>query len=203
MAGRVRPGHLEAAGIHDAAARARNSKKRVLVTGAAGGVGGWATQLASLAGAGGIVAVAAKSKEELVRGRGATEIVDYTSISVEDWVAQDRAAREVDLVLDVIGGKTLAGCWHAVKEGGAIVGINTPPDQVKPEGLNKQLEKAIFFVVTSLGSNLAEVAELVDAGKLKPVIDSVWDFDDYEKAFAIVESGHAKGKVIIKVAPDA
>ncbi|KAH8899083.1 NAD(P)-binding protein [Thozetella sp. PMI_491] len=193
-------GTLEAAAIHgDVAARERNANKRVLITAASGGVGSWALQLAALAGAGGIVAVAGRGKEALVRERGATEVVDYTRTSLEEWVAENPAAREVDLVVDGVGGKTLVGCWAAVKEGGAMVGINTPPSMVKPADLNKSVTKEIFFVVAPLGSQLAEIGELVEAGKVKPVIDSVYDFDEFEKAFARLEEGHGTGKILIKV----
>ncbi|KAB5536465.1 hypothetical protein GE09DRAFT_328586 [Coniochaeta sp. 2T2.1] len=198
-------GSLEVGGLKgDETARERNGKKRVLITGAAGGVGGWAVQLASLAGAGGVVAVCGKGKEEKVRKLGATEVVDYTATSIEEWVAVDPGKREVDLVVDVVGGKSLAGCWAAVKEGGVILSVNTPPDMVKPAGLEgkKKVEKSEFFIVEPLGSNLAEVAELVKGGKVRPVVDSVWPFDQFEKAFERLESGHGNGKIIIKVAED-
>ncbi|KAK5655734.1 hypothetical protein OQA88_5271 [Cercophora sp. LCS_1] len=195
-------GGLERDGIHGGEARKRNMGKRVLITGAAGGVGSWVVQFAKLAGAGGVVAVCGGDKEAAVRELGATEVVDYTKESVEDWVKKDKA-REVDLVVDVVGGRTLAGCWAAVKEGGAMVSINTPPDIVKPEGLAKKAEKSLFFIVKPLGSNLAEIGELIALGKVKPVVDSVWEFDDFEKAFARLESGHAKGKIVIKVSDEA
>ncbi|KAH8910841.1 NAD(P)-binding protein [Coniochaeta sp. PMI_546] len=193
-------GTLDVGGLKgDADAAKRNAGKRVLITGASGGVGSWAVQLASLAGAGAVVAVCGSGKEAAVRKLGATEVVDYTKTSVEEWAAADRAAREVDFVFDVVGGKTLAGCWKAVREGGALVSVNTPPDMVKPAGLEKRLEKSLFFIVEPLGSNLAEIAELIQAGKARPVVDSVWPFEQFEKAFEKLESGHAKGKIIIKV----
>ncbi|KAB5580629.1 hypothetical protein GE09DRAFT_1279501 [Coniochaeta sp. 2T2.1] len=198
-------GTLEVGGLKgDEGARKRNAGKRVLITGAAGGVGGWAVQLASLAGAGGVVAVCGKGKEEKVRKLGATEVVDYTATSIEEWAAADPGKREVDLVFDVVGGKSLAGCWAAVKEGGVILSVNTPPDMVKPAALEgkKKVEKSEFFIVEPLGSNLAEIAELVKEGKVKPVVDSVWPFDQFEKAFERLESGHGNGKIIIKVAED-
>jgi NADPH:quinone reductase-like Zn-dependent oxidoreductase len=176
---------------------------RVLVTGAAGGVGSWVVQLAKLAGAGAVVAVCGRGKEEAVRELGATEVVDYTKTSIEEWVAADPAAREVDLVVEMVGGKTLAGCWAAVKEGGAMVTINTPPEYGKPEGMKKELAKALFFIVEPLGSNLAEIGELIEAGHVRPTVDSVWEFADYQKAFERLESGHAKGKIIIKVSDEA
>jgi len=174
----------------------------VMITGAAGGVGSWAVQLASLAGAGAVIAVCGPGKEAAVRELGATEVVDYTRTSVEEWAAADLAAREVDFVFDVVGGKTLAGCWKAVREGGALVSVNTPPDMVKPAGLEKEVEKSLFFIVEPLGSNLAEVAELIRAGNVKPVVDSVWPFEQFEKAFEKLESGHTNGKIVIKVGAD-
>ncbi len=197
-------GTLDAAGTKgDAAAREKNGKVRVLVTGAAGGVGSWVVQLAALAGAKAVVAVAGAGKEEAVRKLGATEVVDYTKTSIEEWVAADPAAREVDLVIEMVGGKTLTGCWTAVKEGGAIITINTPPEYGKPAGLKKELSKGLFFIVEPLGSNLAEIGKLIDSGHVRPVVDSVWEFADFEKAFARLDSGHAKGKIVIKVSDEA
>ncbi|OIW35190.1 NAD(P)-binding protein [Coniochaeta ligniaria NRRL 30616] len=193
-------GTLDVAGLTgEGEAVEKNKGKRVLVTGAAGGVGSWAVQLASLAGAGAVVAVCGAGKEDAVRKLGATEVVDYTQTSIEEWVAADPAAREVDFVFDVVGGKTLAGCWRAVREGGALISVNTPPDMVRPAGLEKEVGKSLFFIVEPLGSNLAEVAELIRAGKVRPTVDSVWPFEQFEKAFEKVESGHTNGKIVIKV----
>ncbi|KAK4167707.1 Reticulon-4-interacting protein 1, mitochondrial [Cladorrhinum sp. PSN259] len=190
--------------VGDEEARRQNSKKRVLITGAAGGVGSWLVQIAALAGAGAVVAVCGPDKVEAVRKLGATEVVNYRETSVEEWVAADQAGREVDLVVDVVGGKTLAGCWRVVKEKeGVLISVNTPPDMVKPAGLEKKLAKSEFFVVEPLGSNLSEIGELIAAGRLRPTIDSVWEFDEFEKAFERLESGHAKGKIVIKVGGEA
>ncbi|KAK4119626.1 NAD(P)-binding protein [Parathielavia appendiculata] len=197
-------GTLDARAIKgDAAARKENAKIRVLVTGAGGGVGSWAVQLAALAGAKAVVAVCGRDKGEAVRALGATEVVDYTQTSIEEWVAAGPAGREVDLVVEMIGGKTLAGSWAAVKEGGALISIHTPPEYGKPEGMTKQLSKALWFIVEPLGSNLAEIGELIEAGRVRPTVDSVWEFADFKKAFERVDSGHAKGKVIIKVSDEA
>ncbi|KAK0646971.1 hypothetical protein B0T16DRAFT_429602 [Cercophora newfieldiana] len=197
-------GTLDAAGIKgDAKARAHNAKIRVLVTGAAGGVGSWIVQLAALAGAKGVVAVCSGDGEAAVRKLGATEVVDYRKISTEDWAKADPAAREVDLVIDMIGGKTLTGCWTALREGGVIISINTPPDAVKPAGLEKNASRSFFFIVEPLGKNLEEIGELIGAGKVRPTVDSVWEFADFKKAFARLDSGHAKGKIVIKVSDEA
>ncbi|KAK1832242.1 Reticulon-4-interacting protein 1, mitochondrial [Podospora conica] len=192
-------GGLDGRGFDGGEAARENGKKRVLVTGAAGGVGSWMVQFAKLAGVGGVVAVCSGAGAEVVRKLGADEVVDYTKGTVEAWAEGDREGREVDVVVDVVGGKTLAGCWGALKEGGTIVSINTPPDMVKPEGMVKTAGKSLFFIVEPLGSNLAEIGKLIDAGQVGPTVDSVWEFAEFEKAFARVESGHAKGKIVIKV----
>jgi NADPH:quinone reductase-like Zn-dependent oxidoreductase len=197
-------GTLDPKGLKgDAAAREHNGKIRVLVRGAGGGGGGWAVQLAARAGAKAVVAVCGGDKEAAVREMGAAEVVDYTKTSLEEWVAADPAAREVDLVFEMVGGKSLTGCWSAVKEGGAMICINSPPESGKPEGMKKELSKALFFIVKPLGSNLSEIGELIEAGHVRPTVDSVWEFEDFKKAFARVDSGHAKGKVIIKLSDEA
>jgi NADPH:quinone reductase-like Zn-dependent oxidoreductase len=194
---------LDAAGIYgDAAVRKQNGKQRVLITGAGGSVGGWAVQLAALAGAGIVVAVCGPDKEAMVKQLGATEVLNYRETSVREW-ATAGAGRQVDLVVDCIGAETLAGCWIAVKEDGALISVNTPPDMVKPAGLNKKLAKNLFFIVDPYGKNLEAVAALIEAGKVKPLVDSVWEMKDFEKAFERLQEGHAKGKSVIKISPEA
>ncbi|KAK4212018.1 Reticulon-4-interacting protein 1, mitochondrial [Rhypophila decipiens] len=197
-------GGLDARGVKqgEKEARERNGKIRVLVTGAAGGVGSWVVQFAKLAGAKGVVAVCGGDKESAARELGATEVVNYQKQSIEQWVGEKPEEREVDLVIDMIGGASLKGCWYAVKKGGVLVSVNTPPDMVKPEGLEKEVAKSLFFIVEPSGRNLAEIGELIEAGKVRPVVDSVWEFEEFEKAFERLESGHAKGKIIIKVSDE-
>lgn len=196
-------GGLEVEGVKgNQDARERNARKRVLVTGAAGGVGSWVVQLAALAGAT-VVAVCGTGKEEIVRKMGASEVVDYTRMSIREWFARDSEARMVDLVIDVVGGKTLADCWLAVRDGGNLISVNTPPDLVKPAGLEKELAKSAFFIVEPSGSNLAEIGELIHLDRVAPVVDSVWPLEQFAQAFAKLESGHAKGKIVITLGGEA
>ncbi|SPO06336.1 related to zinc-binding oxidoreductase [Cephalotrichum gorgonifer] len=193
-------GTLEAAGVFgDKEARKRNGEKRVLITGAGGSVGGFAVQFAAAAGAGAVVAVNSGSKAEFVKSLGATEVVDYTKVTVDAWAAEDPASREVDLIADCIGGSTMKNLWAALKDGGSFISIAMPPDMVKPEGYGKTPAKSVFFIVTSLGSQLAEISKLIDAGGIKPLVDSVFEFEQFQEAFDKVESRKTAGKVIIKV----
>lgn len=193
-------GTLESAAIFgDEEARKRNAQKRVLITAAGGSVGGWAVQFAAAAGAGGVVATCQGSKADAVRALGATDIIDYKTQGVHEWLAEDPANREVDLIVDCIGGPSMEHLWTAIKNGGTFLSISRPPDTAKPSDNTKALAKSAFFIVQSLGSELSEIAKLIDAGSFKPLVDSVLEFDQFQEAFDKVESRKTKGKVVLKV----
>ena len=192
-------GTLDPAGLTgDAEARRRNGAVRVLVTGAAGGVGRFVVQLASLSGAAAVVAVTG-GEEDVLRGLGATDVVNYRTQSATAWAAEDPARRECHLVIDGAGGASTADGWGAVREGGTLLCLSADPNAARPAGNDKKLAKAAWFLVESLGSNLAAISKLIDGGKLRPTIDSVFEFEEYAKAFERLESGKAKGKIVIKV----
>lgn len=186
----------------DVAARAKNAKLRVLITAGAGGVGSWAVQLARVAGVAAIVAVVGPKNNEFARQLGATETMDYTKQSIGDWAAEDPASREVDLVFDCIGGSSLAQSWYAVRDGGSLVSVCGEPEKSRPQDVKKEAH-SLWFVITSLGKDLDVITGLLEAGKLEPNIDSVVDFEDFAEAWDKVESGRAKGKVIVKVSDKA
>lgn len=194
-------GLLSKEAVHgDTAAREQNSKTTVLITGAAGGVGSWAVQLAAAAGAGRIIAACGPSNIDAVKRLGATDTIDYTAQSIADWVAQDPANPKCDLVLDVVGGSTLASCWGAIKQGGVMLTISPRAGEaINPPAGAKSVAKSVWFLVEASGSDLQEIAKLLGTGRCTPVVDSVFPFLDYQAAFDRVEGGHSKGKVIIKV----
>ncbi|CAM1509899.1 Fc.00g002340.m01.CDS01 [Cosmosporella sp. VM-42] len=193
-------GTLDPAAIHgDKAALEKNRKVRVLITGAGGGVGGWAVQFAREAGAGAIIAVCGPSKAAIAKAFGATEVVDYRATPINEWAAAEPAHRECDLILDCVGGSSLVNLWTALQHGGTFLSVAGAPDQVKPEGETKSAAEAKWFLVRPIGSNLEEIAALIDAGKCKPEIDSVYEFEDFAKAFEKVEHGKPAGKVVINV----
>ena len=90
--------------------------------------------------------------------------------------------------------------WFAVKDGGALVGIFEPPEGRMPDELKEKVVRNNFFIMKPNGEQLAEIARLLDEGQCQPVVDSAWDFEDYGKAFERLDGGHARGKVVIKVA---
>lgn len=183
----------------DEAARKKNGKLRLLITGASGVVGGLAVQFASLAGAGHIVAVAGGNASEHVKNLGATELVDYKKQSVSEWVAINSSEREVDAVFDCVGGSTLSACWSAVREGGVLLSITGDPQQAKPESVTKKLAEAKWFLVEPNGSQLEVISKLQGEGKCATKVDSVVDLANFQEAFDKVENKTANGKVVIKV----
>jgi NADPH:quinone reductase-like Zn-dependent oxidoreductase len=183
-------------GAAEEEARQRNAGLRVLITGASGAVGGWAVQLASLAGAEAVIALCGGDKADYVRSLGATEVIDYRKTSLSQWA---KASKDVDLVFDMVGVGTLSQAWYAVKEGGVLLSVTSSPPDSKPKDCNKTMKKATWFLVESLGSNLAEIAKVLESGLVRPLIDSVWEFDDFAEAYDKVDNGRSQGKIIIKV----
>lgn len=169
--------------------------KRILVTAAAGGVGVWLVQLARVAGLHVIAQIGSKENEKFVRELGAAETVNYKEISLKDWA--DKGGR-ADIVLDSLGGKTLEECWYCVQEGGLLISIVKPTGETKPSGFDREV-KDLFFIMRPDGQQLAEIAKLLEKSECQPILDSVWDLEEYEKAFQKLDEGHARGKIVIRV----
>lgn len=183
-------------GWKDEEGKKENGGKRVLVTAAAGGVGSWVLQLARLAGIGEIIAVAGPDNMEFVKELGATEVVNYKDISLGEWA---KGNLKVDLVVDMVGGQTLSDAWFAVKDGGKILGVNDVPEGRRPKEEGPKNVTSHFFIMEALGWQLEQITGLIEKGEVRPVVDSVWDIEEFKEAFAKVDSGHSRGKVVIKI----
>jgi NADPH:quinone reductase-like Zn-dependent oxidoreductase len=161
----------------------------VLVHAGAGGVGTMAIQLARHRGAK-VVATASGDGIELARSLGADEVIDYRN---EDFTARGRFA---DVVLDTVGGETLERSYGVVVPGGALVTIAGAPDDAKAAELGIS---AHTFVLDSNGPRLAEIAGLIDAGELRPVVTRVFDLDEVAQAHRLIDSGRTRGKIVLRV----
>lgn len=165
--------------------------KRVLVNGAAGGVGHLALQVAKLKGAH-VIAVASSRHQQLLRELGADEVIDYTKTAAED------VAGDLDLVLDAVGGASTGRFLKTIKRGGALY-------PVYPMGFGDADEAAERGItvssiqVRSSGAQLAELAPLLDDGSIRVVIDSIFPLAEAGAAHARAESGHIQGKIVLKV----
>jgi NADPH:quinone reductase-like Zn-dependent oxidoreductase len=159
----------------------------VLVHGGAGAVGLFAVQLAHWRGAR-VIATASAGKMSFVRELGADEVIDYRGERFEDRV------RDADLVFDTVGGETLERSWAVVRPGGRLVTIATE----SASSANERARDA-FLLVKPNRRQLAEIAQLIDAGKLRPLVEAVYPLARSVDAYKHAERGGAKGKVVLQV----
>ncbi|KAI4249223.1 MAG: hypothetical protein L6R40_000681 [Gallowayella cf. fulva] len=190
---------FEHAGLH--ALDSPDSKgKRVLVTAAAGGCGVWLVQLASIAGLAVIAQIGNKENDKLIRELGASETINYRTTSLKEWAETNEP---VDIVVDCKGATTLEEAWYCVKDQGSLISIVEPPEERRPKELKAKELKNEFFIMYPSGQQLGEISKLIEGGRCRAVVDSVWAFEEFEAAFAKLNGGHARGKIVIRVADES
>ena len=170
------------------------SGKRVLVTAAAGGVGAWVVQLANLAGAE-VIGTCGPQNAKLVQSLGAREVIDYHTADIREWGQSSQ--NQVDIVIDCVGGKALEDAWWAVRDGGILISVVQPPEMIRPANCTAKNINNFFFIIETNGSQLERITKLVDEGKCRPFVDSLWRLEDYQKAFERADSWRAAGKVVL------
>jgi len=163
--------------------------QKVLIHAAAGGVGNFAVQLAKARGAY-VIGTASSKNHTLLNDLGVNEAVDYRKTRFEEVV------RDVDVVLDTVGGETQERSFKVLKKGGILVSLVQPPSQ---ESATKYGVRALFYGGHASSSDLAEIAKLIDDGKVKPVVETVLPLADARRAHELSETGHARGKIVLKV----
>jgi NADPH:quinone reductase-like Zn-dependent oxidoreductase len=194
-------GHVESAAIPLAALSAwqglfahgqLQAGQRVLVHGAAGGVGGFAVQLARWRGAR-VIATASTGNLEAARALGADQVIDHTSTRFED------AVDGVDLVFDTAGGDRLARSLAVLGQGGRLVSVaeEPPRERAAAQGVG-----AVYFVVEPNREQLVELAALADSGVVRPAIDQVFPLAEARKAFERTLGDHPGGKIVLRVTDD-
>jgi NADPH:quinone reductase-like Zn-dependent oxidoreductase len=176
--------------------------QKVLINGASGGVGTFAVQIAKSYGAE-VTGVCSTRNLDLVRSLGADHIIDYTK---EDFTKTDQP---YDVIIDNVGNRSLSECRRALKPKGILVLVGG--GGANEQGLIGPMAKPIKamllspFVSQKVGMILAELnhddlaflADLMQSGKMKPVIDRTYKLSDVPEAIKYVEQGHARGKVVI------
>lgn len=163
--------------------------QRVLIHAAAGGVGTFAVQFAKWKGAY-VIGTASGRNLDFVRELGADEVIDYTGTPFET------AIKDVDVVLDTMGGETQERSWGVLKPGGILVGIVSPPPE--DSAAQHNVRAAYHFLDPNAGQ-LTHIAGLVDAGKVRCIVDTVLPLSEARKAQELSETGHARGKIVLKV----
>jgi NADPH:quinone reductase-like Zn-dependent oxidoreductase len=168
--------------------------QKVLVNGASGGIGTFAVQIAKSYGTE-VTGVCSTANLEMVRSIGADRVIDYRK---EDFTAR---VGEYDIIFDAVRKNTFADCRNALTSKGIYVttefgpGImlqmrmNANPDRKRMVGMLLDVDPKDLLVLT----------ELIEAGKIKPVIDRTYPLEEIVEAHRYVEKGHAKGKVIVRM----
>jgi NADPH:quinone reductase-like Zn-dependent oxidoreductase len=187
--------------------------QKVFIQAGSGGVGTFAIQLARHLGAT-VATTTSTANLALVKGLGADVVVDYKTQDFEDVLS------DYDLVLNSQDSKTLEKSLRVLKRGGMLISISGPPDppfgrQIGASGFMTLIMRLLsagvrrrarargvtysFLFMRADGSQLSEITRLIEAGAIRPVVDRVFPFESTNEALAYVESGRAKGKVVIKI----
>ena len=172
--------------------------QKVLINGAAGGIGTFAVQIAASMGAD-VTGVCSTDKLELVRSLGAERVIDYTR---EDFTAEKH---RYDVLLDNVGNHPVSRTRHVVMPKGicVIAGAPKEPGLIMKRLLNIAAIKPFasqrirIFVAKGRHADIAALQDLMATGKLTPVVDRVYPLSETHEAIAYLEPGHARGKVIV------
>jgi NADPH:quinone reductase-like Zn-dependent oxidoreductase len=188
--------------------------QKVFIQAGSGGVGTFAIQLAKHLGAT-VATTTSAANIDLVKSLGADVVIDYKTQDFEQVLSG------YDLVLHSQDAKTLEKSLNVLKPGGQLISISGPPDLPFAKALKlnlflrlvmRVLSRSVlkqakargvgysFLFMRAEGAQLAEIARLIDAGTIRPVVDKVFPFAETPEALAHVETGRAKGKVVVKVA---
>ena len=187
--------------------------QKVFIQAGSGGVGTFAIQLAKHLGAT-VATTTSTANVELVKSLGADVVIDYKKHDFEIIL------RDYDVVLNSQDAKTLAKSLRVLKGGGKLISISGPPDPafgveikapwfvrlmfhllsfgIRREARRRNVSFSFLFMKVS-GMQLREITSLIDSGVIRPVVDRVFPFESTNEAMAYVESGRAKGKVVVKV----
>ena len=187
--------------------------QKVFIQAGSGGVGTFAIQLAKHLGAT-VATTASSTNAALVKGLGADVVVDYRTQDFEEVL------HDYDVVLNSQDAKTLEKSLRVLQRGGKLISISGPPDpafanamgapgwlrlvlRVLSAGIRRRAQgrgvSYSFLFMKANGAQLREITRLIESGAIRPVIDRVFAFDATNEALAYVESGRAKGKVVIKL----
>jgi NADPH:quinone reductase-like Zn-dependent oxidoreductase len=164
--------------------------QRILIQGAAGGVGLFAVQFARWKGAH-VIGTTSTANLDFVRSLGAETVIDYTATSVE------QAAHDVDLVFDAVGGKTLESSLQVLKRGGTLVTIAGQP----PEEKVRELGVRVAWFSAQVSSELLHTfAQLIDEGQVKVVIAEKFPLSETRQAHERSQHGHGRGRIVLHIA---
>ncbi|WP_342534856.1 NADP-dependent oxidoreductase [Lysinibacillus sp. FSL K6-1151] len=187
--------------------------QKILIHAGSGGVGTFAIQLAKVMGAT-VATTASEAGANLVTSLGADEVINYKTEKFEEILGN------YDAVFDTLGGETLEKSFGIIKNGGKIVSVSGMPNARFAKENDSGFFKTLLFSAASYkltalekkhhaqysflfmkpsGDQLRIIADYIESGKIKPVIDRTFTFEEAQKAMGYAESGRAKGKIIVKI----
>ncbi len=157
-----------------------------MIHSAAGGVGHFAVQFAKWKGAR-VIGTASAPNADFLRRLGADEVIDYKAKRFED------VAHDVDIVFDTLGGDTQQRSWKVLKKGGILVSTmgvtSAPPSDLRGESV----------LVRPNATTLTQISGLIEAGHVRPVVETVLPLTEARKAHELSQTGHVRGKIVLKV----
>jgi NADPH:quinone reductase-like Zn-dependent oxidoreductase len=175
---------------------------KVLINGASGGIGTFAVQIARSLGVD-VTGVCSTGAVDMVRSIGADRVIDYTR---EDFTS---GPQRYDLILDCVGNHSLFACRRVLAPGGTYVVVGGPAGRWMIGPLSRALtapllsrfgnRRLMMHLTRPSQAGLIEIGELIEAGKVTPVIDSRYRLDDASEAVRHLEQGHPRGKVVVTV----
>lgn len=162
--------------------------QRVVIVGAAGGVGVFAVQLAKWKGAE-VIATTSTANIEFVRSLGADTVVDYTATSLESVV------QDVDLVLDGVGTETLSSSLATLRRGGTLISIAGPPSQTEAQarGVHAMMSRG------AASTPLQRMTQLINEGHLKVTVGKTFPLGNVQQAHEYSRSGHGRGRTVLLI----
>ncbi|MFD0432830.1 NADP-dependent oxidoreductase [Streptomyces chartreusis] len=166
--------------------------QRVLIHAAAGGVGHVAVQIAKARGAH-VIGTASAGKHEFLRGLGADEVIDYRETDFTE------AVKDVDVVLDTLGGETSVRSLRVLRPGGVVVSILPVGSDEFGEEAERLGVRAVRMLLDADRAGMQAIAELVEQGKLRPEIAGTFPLADAAEAHALGETGRTTGKLVLTV----
>ena len=138
-----------------------------------------------------VSATCSADKKELVRSLGASEVFDYKTSPLESL------SHDYDIVIDCVGGETLKRSFSVLKGGGTLISLSREPTE--EERAQRPDVHATFFIVEPDGDELTEIAKLCERGEIQTVIHAILPLERGADAFEMLEKGHSKGKIVLKV----
>jgi NADPH:quinone reductase-like Zn-dependent oxidoreductase len=164
----------------------------ILIHGGAGGVGSFAVQIAKVRGAR-VIATASTGNQDLLKQLGADMVIDYTKTRFED------VAKDVDAVLDPVGKETLARSYAVVKKGGVVMSLVARPDPAELERLGI---RGAGISVHPDAQDLTQIAQLIDVGKIKPIVTQILPLSEAIAAQRQAATHHTRGKLVLRIADE-